>query len=73
MAKDSRFFTVRLPNSDMSKIYKVIVGLPSQQKELPNNKILIKLHHGDELDHPCLNAATPVTHEEAMLLCSEEI
>lgn len=73
MADNSRFFTVKMPNSEMSKIYRVIVGLPSQQKELSGNNLLIKLHNGDELDHPCLNAATPVTHAEAMALCSEEV
>lgn len=74
MAKDSRFFRGNLPQSDMSKVYQVIVGLPSQQKIYDNGKkILIKLPHGDELNHPCLNSFKEITHLEAMEICKEPI
>jgi hypothetical protein len=66
---ENRYFKGRIPNSDMSQVYKVIVGNSDTQVKNPeNNEIVVKLHKGDEENHPCLNSFTELTHTEAVEL-----
>ena len=63
---DNRYYKGKLPNSDMSQVYKVIVGNALTQVKSPDSKeIVVKLHQGDEQQHPCLNSFTELTHQEA--------
>lgn len=63
----NRYYTGKLPNSDMSQVYKVIVGASDTQVESPNGKdIVVKLHQGDDSTHACLNSFTELTHQEAV-------
>lgn len=72
--KDNRYFEVNLPNSELAKIYDVIVGLPSQQVPSKNkNKIIVKLCKGDIEQHPCMNSAKELTKAEAQELTSVDL
>jgi hypothetical protein len=65
----NKYYTGKLPNSDMSQVYKVIVGNAETQVKSPNDKdIVVKLHQGDDSTHDCLNRFTELTHQEAVEL-----
>lgn len=66
---NNRYYTGKLPNSEMSKVYKVIVGTAENQvRNLSGKDIVVKLCEGDKLKHPCLNSFKKLTHQEAVLL-----
>lgn len=70
----NRYFKGQLPQSEMSQVYKIIVGLPSQQYTYNNGKkIIVKLKHGDEETHPCLNSFTEITKAEALEIVQANI
>lgn len=71
---DNRYFVGVLPNSDMAKVYDVIVGRPSEQALTDNGKkIVVKLHLGDEEQHPSLNSFQEITKQEAQQLLTHDI
>ena len=54
---DNRYFIGNLPNSEMSQVYKVIVGLIETQVKIDKGKkIVVKLPKGDDTHHGCLNS-----------------
>lgn len=63
---NNRYYTGKLPNSEMSQVYKVIVGTAETQVTSQDGKtIVVKLCEGDEHQHACLNSFKELTHQEA--------
>jgi hypothetical protein len=71
---ENRYFVGVLPNSDMAKVYEIIVGKPSDQPLTDNGKkVIVKLHLGDEEQHPALNSFQEITKQEAQQLLTDDI
>lgn len=69
---DNRYYKGNLPQSEMAKIYDIIVGFPSQQFIYDNGKkILVKLCYGDHEHHSVLNSFTEITRAEAIGIVEE--
>lgn len=66
MIMNNRYYKGNLPQSEMAKIYEVIVGYPSEQYVYDKGKkIIVKLKLLDNDDHSCLNSFTEITKNEA--------
>jgi hypothetical protein len=69
---ENRYFVGILPNSEMSAVYKVIVGYPNQQSIIDNGKkIVVKLPLGETDIPPALNSFQEISHAEAMELTTD--
>ncbi len=63
----NRYFIGTLPNSDMSKIYDVIIGnSETQRANKTNNKVVIKLRMGDVINHSVLRSFQEFTHNQIL-------
>jgi hypothetical protein len=69
----NRYFVGVLPNSDMAKVYSIIVGRPSEQALIDKGKkVVVKLPLGDTETHPALNSFTEITKLEAQQLTTDD-
>lgn len=68
MAKN-RYFIGHLPQSDMAKVYEVIVGHPFKQiTNKQGNIVGVKLPLGDTATHQCLNSFTEYSYDEYLTI-----
>ena len=62
----NRYYILPAPN-DHSQVWAVVVeAYATVRKNLIGNKMIVKLHKGDETNHPMLNAFTEYSHAEIL-------
>ena len=63
---DNTYYEIDIPNENMTDICAVIVETEySMKKSLDGLKAIVRLHDGDNTNHPCLSSSLKLTHREA--------